>query len=279
MSTPEAEGKYVTIQGLRFHYLDWGGDGPALVCLHGAGGNARHWDGLAAALSGRLRVIALDQRGHGRTEAPPIDDEPAGLAEDLRGFADALGLEWFHLLGHSMGARAAIAFAGQHPHRLSRLVLSDPPHYPVEDTLALERAALQDMPERFPSRLEAATYLRQAAPPGQALSDAALEERVEAQLVQQPDGSLAWRVDPRGIVEAMTHLLGDMPLYLRHIACPTLVLRGTRSQLLSAKDARRLAATIPHATLREIDAGHGIWRDNPEAFLRAVREFLLGDGP
>ena len=61
----------VEIGGLRFHYTDWGGDGPPLVMLHGLSGHARTWDDTAAALSGRYRVLAPDQRGHGDTDWAP----------------------------------------------------------------------------------------------------------------------------------------------------------------------------------------------------------------
>ncbi len=79
------------IGGLKFHYTDWGGDGPPLVMLHGLTGHARTWDHTAAALTDRYRVLALDQRGHGDSEwAPQYGLAP--MAQDVLGFLDALEL-------------------------------------------------------------------------------------------------------------------------------------------------------------------------------------------
>jgi pimeloyl-ACP methyl ester carboxylesterase len=269
------EERFASLPDLRLHYLDWGGGVPPLVCLHGAGGNARNWEVVGAALQGQFRVIALDQRGHGQSDSPATGYEPTSLAADLLAFADALGLERFNLLGHSMGARAAIAFGGLYSHRLLRLVLSDPPHYPVEDDLVRELAAAPNRPERFPSRQAASDYLRRTLPDGASLADQELEARLSAQMREEPDGSYTWRLDVAGLLQAMTFLLGDMRWFFPRIAVPTLVLHGVRSHLLSVDDARRTAAAIPNATLVQIpDAGHGIYRDNPQAFLAAVRGFL-----
>ena len=115
---------HVEIGGLRFHYTDWGGGGPPLVMLHGLSGHARTWDDTAAALSGRYRVLAPDQRGHGDTDwAPEYGFAP--MAQDLLGFLDALDLREVTLMGLSMGGIVSFVFAAAHPERVRRLVVMD----------------------------------------------------------------------------------------------------------------------------------------------------------
>ena len=268
----KGEDKYIDARGVLLEYVDWGGEAPILVCLHGAGGNAHNWDWLAAALQGKFRVIALHHRGHGTGDHPPSPE----LAENVAGFVDTLGLDQFNLLGQSLGARVAMIYAGQHSHKIRRLALSDPPHYPVEKEVAQQLGELEGRPERFSSKVEAMEFLRHDSLPGHTPSDAELEDRIALQLVQQPDGGLIWRVNLGGVLGAMAHLLGDIRRYIPTIFCPTLLLRGERSHLLSAEDAQRTAATIPNCTLLEIKgAGHGIPRDQPEVFLNALRTFFL----
>ena len=112
------------IGGLKFHYTDWGGDGPPLVMLHGLTGHARTWDHTAAALTDRYRVLALDQRGHGDSEwAPQYGLAP--MAQDVLGFLDALGLTEVTLMGLSMGGLVSFVFAAAHPDRVTRMVIMD----------------------------------------------------------------------------------------------------------------------------------------------------------
>ena len=78
------------IGAMRFHYLDWGGNGHPIVFLHGGGLNAHTWDVVALMLRDRYRCIALDQRGHGDSEwSPAIDYGVETQVRDVEGFAQA----------------------------------------------------------------------------------------------------------------------------------------------------------------------------------------------
>jgi pimeloyl-ACP methyl ester carboxylesterase len=117
----------IELDGLPFHYRETGDpSAPPLVALHALGLDARDWDGVAAALAGDYRVLALDQRGHG-TSARPDAYSFELMRDDLARFADALGLDRFTLLGHSMGGTVAFLFAEAQPARIGRLVVVDTP--------------------------------------------------------------------------------------------------------------------------------------------------------
>ena len=100
----------LAVGGLALHYVTWGRDSaPPVVLLHGITGHARTWDALARDLSTDFRVIALDQRGHGDSDrAPGGDYRVATMASDVAGFADALGLARFSLIGLSASPTRAI---------------------------------------------------------------------------------------------------------------------------------------------------------------------------
>ena len=117
----------VELNGLRFQYRETGDvSAPSLVALHALGQNAQSWDQVAAVLSKKYRVLALDQRGHGGS-ARPGEYSFDLMSEDLYLFANALGLERFTLLGHSMGGTVSYLFSETHPSRVERLVVEDTP--------------------------------------------------------------------------------------------------------------------------------------------------------
>lgn len=115
---------FVTTNGVRLQYLDWGGSGATLIFIHGANSNPHYFDDLAPAFTDRYRVVAYARRGHGRSEQKgPFDT--ATLTEDLRGLMDGLGIPRAHLVGWSMGGNEVTAMAGTYPERVERIVYLD----------------------------------------------------------------------------------------------------------------------------------------------------------
>ncbi len=109
-------------------YLDDGGSGGTpVVLVHSAAGSTTHWEAQLSHLRRTRRAMALDVRGHGRSE-PPRDGSyaVAAMGADVVASADALGLKRFILVGHSQGGAVAIAAAAQVPERVAGLVLLDP---------------------------------------------------------------------------------------------------------------------------------------------------------
>ncbi|MFV9503394.1 MAG: alpha/beta fold hydrolase [Oscillochloridaceae bacterium umkhey_bin13] len=127
--TLTAERGFCTIDGVRLSYLDWGGEGPSTVLLHGITSNAATLWRVAPALRATgQRILALDMPGHRLSELSP-DHEIDTIANLVAGFTDALDLQAITLLGHSWGGATALALAGgTHParRRLARVVLVDP---------------------------------------------------------------------------------------------------------------------------------------------------------
>src|SRR5689334_19684714 len=117
----------VEANGIRLHYTRTGGDKPPLVLAHGVTDNGLCWTPVAEALASAYDVIMVDARGHGRSDAPEHDYDPATQAADLAGVITALNLQKPAVLGHSMGAATTLVLAGTYPDVPGAIVLEDPP--------------------------------------------------------------------------------------------------------------------------------------------------------
>ena len=119
----------VDVNGIRLHYLDWGGNGPILLFLAGMGCNAHIFDRFAPRFTDQFHVLALTRRGHGESDHPETGYDINTLTEDIRLFLDALKIDRVILAGHSMAGVEMSHFAAIHPERLLRLVYLDAAYY------------------------------------------------------------------------------------------------------------------------------------------------------
>ena len=275
-----ATDRYLTIDGLRFHCAEWGAPAaPVLLALHGLRSYAQTFEGVGRALGGRWRVLALDQRGRGRTDWDPRGDYYAQrYVADLEAAVEQLGLERFHLLGHSMGGTHAILYAARHPERVASLVLEDIGPGSSAGGAGAERIKreLAATPMHFADRDAARAYWRTVRPN---VTDAAIESRVEHSMRRLDDGRYTWRHDQQGIARARLDpdpsRIPDLWPSVDAIACPTLLVRGAVSDFLRADTAARMVERNPRIRLHEIaGAGHYVHDDQPEAFVAALSDFL-----
>jgi pimeloyl-ACP methyl ester carboxylesterase len=267
----------VLLHGTRFHYTEWGDSAAApLILLHGVTGHARTWDDEARALSATWRVLALDQRGHGDSDPAPDGDYTTDtLCNDLAIFIDSLHLRQVSLVALSMGGRVAIAYAGRYPSRVSRLVVVDIGPEIAVTGRGRVGGMMAGSPERFDSVARAIDYARTNAP---RYTESMLRHRVEHGVRPLADGGVTWKYD-RAIRDSVRNGRWRDPIDLwplwSAIACPTLIIRGTESDILSPEIARRMLDAQPHAELVDIpNAGHTVPGDQPQAFLATLEKFL-----
>ena len=243
------------------------------MLLHGYTSHARSWDTLARSMRERFHVLALDQRGHGET-AWAEDYAPERMVEDIDAFVRELGLRRFALLGLSMGGRNAYTYTAQHPEEVERLVIVDigPEVVPAGSDRIRAGVLTRDV---FADPEEAYRAARAANPRP---PEAELRHRVTSNLMQRDDGRWTWRYDtalrapdrplPRPDTDAAWALLPK-------ISCPTLLVRGAESDILSHETAEQMVRVIPNCRLVEVpDAGHSVPLDNPAGFLAAIDDFL-----
>ena len=267
----------VTCNGMNFHYLDWGNEGaPVMLLLHGLRGHCHAWDDVAARFCGDYHVLALDQRGRGETDwAPRGDYSTDAFVADAEEFCYTLGIEKMVLIGHSMGGRNSMAFAGRNAGMLEKLVIVDigPEIDPVGSARITRE--LVEVPVEFDSFEDAFQHVNAQ---NQFASEQVMRRRLTYQTRELPNGKLGWRYDPE-IREQRRNGTGapppDLWTPLSKVTCPTLIVRGSETDTLSLSVAERMVETLADGKLVHVDnAAHMVFEDNPSDFNAALADFL-----
>lgn len=116
---------FVHVNGIRLHYLDWGGTGPTLIFLTGMGSSAYIFNKFGPRFTDEFRVLALTRRGHGDSDYPETGYDADTLIEDIRQFMDRLQVDKAILVGHSLAGVELTHFAATHPTRVEKLIYLD----------------------------------------------------------------------------------------------------------------------------------------------------------
>ncbi|MGH2490128.1 MAG: alpha/beta fold hydrolase [Candidatus Limnocylindria bacterium] len=237
---------------------DWPGHTPACLLLHGIGNYGRYWDFVADAVAGRLRLVATDARGHGESGRPADGYAPEEFIADALAVLDALKIERALVVGHSMGGTHAIRLAAAHPERVEKLVVVDAGPEPLPEGAERARRLSLERPERFEYADEALAYLRRTSP---GYSEEVYANRMRW-LFREDAGDFVWRSSRDALASIMSSgRRDDLWDALRAIRCPVLVVRGTRSNVLSAAVAQRMVETVADGRFVELDAGHNVALD------------------
>ena len=265
----------------RMAYTEWGDPANArvLVCVHGLTRNARDFDFLAAAMAADYRVICPDVVGRGMSDWLKY---PAGYAvpnyvADMVTLIARLDVETVDWVGSSMGGLIGMALACQENSPIRRLVLND-----VGPEISLESvhriATYVGTDPHWTSIDEADRYIRAISATFGNLSDAQWRHLTEHSIREDGNGGWCFRYDPK-ISEPFKAMFSDKVMdlwpFYEQIHCPTLVLRGAQSDLLTREAWQQMALRGPRAKLAEIpNVGHApMFMD--EAQVALVRDFLL----
>jgi esterase len=254
---------------LELRAWEWSGNPPPTLLLHGIGNYARYWDFFADDVAGRLRLVATDARGHGESGKPAVGYAPQEFVADALAVLDALAIERALIVGHSMGGTHAIRLAATHPERVERLVVVDAGPEPMPEGSERARRLSLERPERFEYADEALAYLRRTSP---GYSEEVYANRMRW-LFREDASDVVWRSSREALASIMSSARGNLWDALRAVRCPTLLVRGTRSNVLSADIAQRMINTLANGRLVELDAGHNVALDRPVDLAQAVLEF------
>lgn len=293
----------MTLQQQRFHLptgvdLDVTVGGPrgaeALIFLHGFPESHRTWRHQLAGLSDSYFVVAPDQRGYAGSSKPPqvSDYEPSKPVEDLIALADALDVERFTLVGHDWGGAIAWMAALKHPERIRRLVIANAPHPYI-----FQRSLIEDREQR-----EASQYIRTFRDPlfETKLGAMGLEKFFEISFMRHADGKLLsdeeketyldqWRTPgaftamlnwyrASSIIVPETDEAAARPAFLDapfpSVTMPVLVIWGMRDTALLPVQLDGLSAFVDDLRVVEVDAGHFVTWEAPDAVNGAIRAFL-----
>jgi pimeloyl-ACP methyl ester carboxylesterase len=256
--------KYVDANGIRLHYLEYPGDGPTLILLHGLTANAYSFEGLIrAGLCPRFRVLTLDLRGRGLSDHP---DGPYGVADhvgDILGMMDVLGMEQAVVGGHSYGGLLTFYMGAHHAERVSRCVVMDAPAEVNPKILDQIRPALDRLGMTFPSWQAYLDHVK-SLPYYEDSWDDALEVFYRSDVRENPDGTIETRSTPEHIAAvAAGGLQIDWPSTVKRIRQPTLMLRALdpfgppgMGPIVSREVAERAMEWIPDARLVDVPGNH-----------------------
>jgi pimeloyl-ACP methyl ester carboxylesterase len=227
----------IKTNGIRLNVVDEGTGTPTLVLLHYWGGSSRTWRHVVAALGPDVRTAAIDQRGWGGSDAPDDGYALADLADDAAGVIQALALDHYILVGHSMGGKVAQLLASRRPAGLDGLVLVAPsPPTP----LGLPLAVRQGMVEAYASRASIVATVEHVLA-GRALDADDLDTVISDSLRGARAAKSSWPL------ATSQEDIGDA---VASIGVPTLVISGEQDRVdPPAVLQRELLPRIPQATL------------------------------
>lgn len=251
--------------GVRLVCRDWGGPGRPAILLHGLAGHAGEWDTVARSLSPALRIVAVDQRGHGAAERRPQDVSRAAYVSDVVAVADQLGLRRPVLIGQSLGAHTAMLTAASHPGRVGALVLVEAgPAVADPNTPSKIGSWLDSWPTPFASR-EAAVSFFGGGPLGEGWAGG-LEER---------DGGWWPRFDRDVMVGAISenarrHFWDEWDA----VACPALLVLG-QTGFVPPQEVEEMLRRRPATEAVGLPGtGHDLHLERPATLCGLISGFL-----
>jgi esterase len=270
----QPEDRFVDLDGLSIHYLDWGtANRQPLIMLHGIGRIAHTFDHVAPHFVDDYHVLAVDMRGHGDSGWDSGGNYLViDYVRDVKGLVERLGLENIVLWGNSTGGRVAQVLAGLYPGLVSALIVEDvgperPPS--IADRLA---ARIRREEAGWASEDELLAELSRASPrtrPEVLRAYARYGSRLRSS-----DQRVVFKRDPainNGFVPT------DLWRFVREIEAPTIFILGGASPIVPAETQQALRETLPQVRIETMPGlGHYPSEEDPDAFLDIVDEFLDG---
>jgi esterase len=262
--------KFLAVNGLRLHYLDWGSpEKPPLVLLHGIARHAHSFDHIAPHFARNYHVLAIDMRGHGDSAWDPEGDYLVeDHVRDLEDLVAQLGLRGITLLGNSTGGRVAQVFAGLHPNLVAKLVVEDVgPERPEDIASGFARRVRQEA-DGWASEDE---LVRQLANENPGLEPSWIRAYARFGVKRRGDGRVVWKRDP-DLVKGF--LPTELWRYVSRITAPTIYILGGNSTIVPAKTQQRLKETLRCEIVVMPGLGHYPDVEKPADFLAIVDRFL-----
>jgi len=265
--------RFVTVNGLRLHYLDWGSpDKQPFIMLHGIGRVAHSFDHIAPRFSKYYHVIAIDMRGHGDSAWSP---EGAYLvqdyANDLTAFVEQLNLRNVVLLGNSTGGRVVQVYAGTHPERVAKLVVEDVGPERTNEIASGFARRVQQEENGWASEDELVASLMRG---GGTVSEELQRNYAHFGSKRRADGRIVWKRDPNLVKGFIPTELWDPVLKIR---CPAIYILGGNSSIVPPPTQQKLRENLPAVQIVTMPKlGHYPHQEAPEEYIRIVQKFLAG---
>lgn len=310
MDTSPHKSDLVNVNGIRLHYLDWGGDGPALLFLTGTGSSAHIYDKFAPRFIDKFHAIALTRRGHGDSDYPETGYDLDTLTEDVLQFFNSFRIDKAVLVGHSVAKFELFHFAALYPERISKLIFLDPAYdrsSPAYKAI-MEKNPLKNIQnpcanEDYYSIEEYVASIKRCYPILAAVWGEVMDEEVLHTVQKNPEGKIIDKM-PANIARAFNDTLNSYTPQDSKIQAPVLSIFAipsgeyylshdymTEEQKASIAEfyetirppfqrelIQEFQRRVPHAKIVEIPNGHHIcFIKHENLVFEEMRKFLLDD--
>jgi pimeloyl-ACP methyl ester carboxylesterase len=283
-----------TFQGIdgQFHFVDWGGDGPLAHFSHATGLCAGTYTPLAERLTPYLKMLGMDDRGHGSTRAPANPQELKNwdiFVDDLERFAENLR-EPVIAMGHSRGATVSLLLAIKRPELVRALILIDPTILPFSWMWGWYLAKLTGLSRLLPIIATAAKRRSewpdqksmleayQVKPVFQTWQDGFLAAYIQDGTEKIGNGTIRLCCDPAWESNCFAACPHDIWRYIPRLQKPALVIYGAKSDTFLGAAAKRFKAKVPQTAFRCFeDTGHFVPMERPDETAEAVLDFLKNE--
>jgi 3-oxoadipate enol-lactonase len=244
------------------------GSGPTVVLVHGYPFNRTMWDEQVAALRDNYRVIRLDLRGHGESEATEGPASMSLMAQDIASVMDGVGVDRAVIGGLSMGGYVALAFYQLFPSRVEKLLLADTrAQADTEEAKKVRAEQVQKILAEGMAGIADAMLPKLLAPETVSKRPEVVKRVRDMMLQTKPEGAAAAL---RGMAQRE-----DRTARLADIQVPTLIIVGREDAITPLADSEKMHAAIAGSQLTVIEnAGHVSNIEQPEQFNRTLRDFL-----
>ncbi|ALX65896.1 alpha/beta fold hydrolase [Microbacterium sp. XT11] len=245
------------------------GSGPVVVMLHGTSASHAVWEPVAQALVPEATTVAVDQRGHGRSDKPSAGYAAAEFADDVVTVLDAIGAETAVVAGHSLGARNAWVAAARHPDRISGIVCVDYTPWVEPEVLDVLQARVAAGDREFADLASVRAYLQERYP---LLPADAVDRRAEWGYRTTASGTWRPLADPGGMQQLIDGFRDPHEREFRAVAVPARHIRGAGSAIV--RDAAWTAAieARPQDAWRIVpDADHYVVEETPGIVAEEIR--------
>lgn len=275
--------KYVTVDGVRLHALDWGGDGPPLVLVHGGRRTGRSWNAVARRLHDAFRVIALDTRGHGDSDAPDTGYGTMQRAIDMAEIIKEMGIGPHYVMAHSLGGASSALYAADYADQVLGMILIEPvPEGPLHwvrvGVLDEEMNELEGRGRRNAwSSLDDLKRRLQTNNMTKVWTDEVLDDVLQEETIVHPDGraEARWSLNFYNIDEMRADTFSVIQESSR-MTMPTMVMAAAENNLLESH-LKPLAEALPKGEMVVLDdVGHAIYMEIPDLVANYTRRFFLG---
>lgn len=271
--TPGYSDRFVTVNGLRLHYLDWGSpDKPPFIMLHGISRVAHQFDHLVPFFHADYHVIAIDMRGHGDSAWSAAGDYLVeDYVKDLEAFVDQLNLRGLTLLGNSTGGRVVQVYAGLHPDRVARLISEDVGPERTNDIASAFTRQVEQEANGWATEEDLIASLVKSNP---RTPKEILEAYAHFGSRKNDNDRIVWKRDPnlaRGFVPT------ELWRFVEKIKCPALYVVGGASRIVPPETQQKLKETLPDVRIVVMPGlGHYPDQEATSDFVRIVKAFLSG---